>query len=72
MQEIRIRLCGGPEEIPDEERNLTVPADYNPDKVRVRFLAGYEHFVCVADGQHDETLPGTRRYMWSYRTAIAE
>lgn len=51
MKTVRIRLLGGPSNIPPHERERTVhPADLD-DRVRVPLLVGYEHFYYAGEDE---------------------
>ncbi|MDQ1005750.1 hypothetical protein QFZ82_007930 [Streptomyces sp. V4I23] len=76
MPTIHIRLVGGPAAFPQEQRDRTVTPESLEeldDRVRVRFLAGWEHFEYTGDESADPA-DGTvvRCYEWIYRTHIAE
>ncbi|MFI2617290.1 DUF5988 family protein [Streptomyces sp. NPDC018584] len=67
-------LVGGPAEIPAEARKVRLPFTGESgldEKVKVRFLNGYEHFEREPGAvPRDRTSPVTFR--WTTRTMIAE
>ena len=72
MKSVRIRLVGGPPDIPLQDRERTLQPEDLDDHVRVPYLAGYEHFFYAgADSTEDDRDP-VRQYQWCYRTRIAE
>ena len=60
-----VRLAGGPRELPDAQRIVTVSG--GTDKVKLRFGGGYEHFADTG-----ESADELRVFQWCDRTAIAE
>jgi hypothetical protein len=65
MERIEVRLHGGPRHLPEHLRQQFVPHLQEP--VKIPLGAGYEHFEY--SGSDDGTVP---RYVWTYRTNIAE
>ncbi|MEU4626362.1 DUF5988 family protein [Actinoplanes sp. NPDC023801] len=60
-----VQLVGGPQSIP---RRIVVPVEEAAyGKVKVPYLAGYEHFVRAV---HDDET--SNLFSWSTRTKIAE
>jgi len=66
MRAVRVKLHGGPNHLPAELRVHEV-ADLT-ERVKVPFGGGYEHFEYSGELGED-ALP---RYVWRYRTRIAE
>nr|BAQ21959.1 hypothetical protein [Streptomyces versipellis] len=64
-----IVLVGGPEEIPEEERFRR--AAVLPEKVKIMYYGGYEHFVCE-DPESAAGAEGPLVFKWVMRTEIAE
>jgi hypothetical protein len=68
MDTITINLVGGPAELQDRRpvvREL-------PDRLRVPFLAGYEHFERTSESEPGAVGGAVAVYTWRYHTAIAE
>lgn len=72
MQNVRVRLLGGPAEILPEQRIRSVAPEDLDDHIRVPFRAGYEHFLYTGTDGPDDGHGCVRHYQWSYRTCVAE
>ncbi len=62
-------LVGGPEAIPADWRVRHVATDV--DKVKLRWCAGYEHFVPTSERRQVDGRE-LAVFVWATRTAIAE
>ncbi|MFC4507632.1 MULTISPECIES: DUF5988 family protein [Streptomyces] len=69
MPNVKALLVGGPSALPAEERVRI--AHSLTEKIKHRFLAGYEHFVHEGEFR---TVEGQELavFRWTARTAIAE
>lgn len=69
VTQVRITLSGGPAELAASDRS--VPAGELDRTLKIRFRAGYEHFV--HDGEF-QSVDGSdvAVFRWTYRTKIAE
>ena len=72
MTDIRIRLHGGPADIPPQHRERSIAPQDLDDHVRIGFRAGYEHFQYAGVETHADGDAPVRQYEWAYHTAIAE
>jgi hypothetical protein len=65
----RIRLAGGPSDLPDEQRTITISAEQ--DVIKFEHRGGYEHFHRTVE-KHDEEDGRAVIFRWVWRTRIAE
>jgi hypothetical protein len=66
---VKVRLEGGPKDLPDDLRVQEVPAGFS--KIKIRYGCGYEHFERTEDLLHGHDGPATI-YRWTTRTRVAE
>jgi hypothetical protein len=66
LDQVEVRLRGGPAELP---RRISVAAAAIPDKIKIPYCGGYEHFERLPDAE-----AGNQPivYGWSGRTRVAE